>query len=180
MNFQEKYTKEIVSALKKELNIKNIMSVPRIQKITVNIGFGSILSKRNEKKTDKYSDVLAKITGQKPVVNNAKKSISNFKLRVGMPIGATVTLRKSKMYDFLERFITVAIPRIRDFRGFAKRGDGKGNLSIGIYEHVVFPEVGEQEAADIHGLQVSITTSAKNDQEMFLLLEKFGFPFKKV
>lgn len=179
MNFQEKYEKEILPAVKKELDIKNIMSVPRITKITVNVGFGGLMNKRSEKKTDRFEENLAKITGQKAILRHSKKSISNFKLRVGMPVGATVTLRKKKMYDFLERFITVAIPRIRDFRGFSRRGDGNGNLNLGIFEHVVFPEVGEQESNDIHGLEVSITTNAKNDDQMFLLLEKFGFPFRK-
>ena len=179
MTLKEKFEKEILPALQKELGIKNPMAVPRLQKIVVNVGFGSILTKRGEKKYDKFVENLAKITGQKPAVRFAGKSISNFKLREGNPVGASATVRKARMFDFLERFILVAIPRIRDFRGFAHRGDGKGNLNIGIFEHNIFPEVGEVDAKDLHGLGITICTAAKNDKQMFALLEKFDFPFKK-
>ncbi len=179
MDFKQQYYNEIVPALKKELNIKNSLAIPKITKIVVNVGFGSILNKTNEKKTDRFEKSLAKITGQKPIVRKAKKSISNFKLRQGMPIGASATLRGQRMYDFWARFIAVAIPRIRDFRGFSKKGDGQGNLSLGIKEHTIFPEVGEQDVIKIHSLGITIATTAKNDNEMFLLLKKFNFPFKK-
>lgn len=179
MSFQQQYRKEIQPALMKELKIKNPMAVPKVIKVTLNIGVGSIINRTGEKKTERFEENLAKISGQKPIVKITNKSISNFKLRAGMPVGVTVTLRKKKMWDFLERLILIAIPRIRDFRGFARKGDGQGNLSLGIFEHNIFPEVGEEDATRLHGLEVSISTTAKNDQEMFALMDKFKFPFKK-
>jgi len=179
MSFYQKYRQEIIGKMKKKLGLKNTLALPRIEKIVINVGFGSILNKSKEKGTKRFEEALAKISGQKPVVRLAKKSISNFKLRQGMPIGASVTLRGKKMFDFLERFILITIPRIRDFRGFPRRGDGKGNVSIGIKEHNVFPEIGELESFNIHGIGVTIVTTAKNNEEVFSLLEEFNFPFKK-
>ncbi|MCT4592439.1 MAG: 50S ribosomal protein L5 [Candidatus Gracilibacteria bacterium] len=179
MSLQTTYKEEIMPALQKELGIKNLMATPKIEKITVNVGIGSILRRNSEKSTERFEETLAKITGQKPVVKKAKKSISNFKLREGMPVGVTVTLRGKRMYDFLERLIFVTIPRIKDFRGFARKGDGHGNLSIGIKEQQAFPEVGEVDTKNLHGIQITVTTSCNNDEEMFALFDKFGFPFKK-
>jgi len=179
MNLRQEFEKKILPALQKKLGIKNPMAVPRLTKIVVNVGFGSILTKRGEKNFEKYLESLAKITGQKPALRRAKKSISNFKLRENNPVGATATLRRERMYDFLERFILMAIPRIRDFRGFARRGDSRGNLNIGVYEHNVFPEVGEVDVKDLHGIGVTICTTAASDKEMFALMDEFKFPFKK-
>lgn len=179
MSLQTTYHKEIAPALKKDLKIANVMAVPKIEKVILNIGFGSILTKAGEKSTERFEQALATITGQKPVMHKSNKSISNFKLREGMTVGASVCLRGKRMYDFLERLIFVAIPRIRDFRGFNRKGDGHGNYSFGIKEHVAFPEIGELEAKFLHGLQITITTSAKNDQELFALLDHLHFPFKK-
>lgn len=179
MSLMATYNQDIAPALQKELGLKNKMAVPKITKITVNIGFGSILNRSGEKKTDRFEEALERITGQKPVVKKAKKSISNFKLREGMPVGANVTLRGKRMYEFLNRLIFATIPRIRDFRGFNKKADGKGNFSIGIKEHQAFPEIGEIEAKDLHGVEICFTTTAKNDEQLFALMDKFGFPFKK-
>ncbi len=179
MSLVETYRQEVAPAIQKDLGIKNPMAVPKLEKITVNVGFGSILTRSGEKKTERFEEALAKITGQKPVVKKARKSISNFKLREGMPVGASVTLRGKKMYDFLDRLIFVSIPRIRDFRGFARKADGHGNFSIGIKEHHAFPEIGEVESKELHGIEITFTTTAKNNEELFALMDKFGFPFKK-
>ena len=179
MSLKTTFQQELAPALQKELKIANVMATPKLTKITLNIGFGHFMTRGSEKKPDRFLQALEKMAGQKPVVRNAKKSISNFKLREGVPVGASVTLRGNMMYDFLERLIFVTIPRIRDFRGFERKADGMGNFSIGVKEQTAFPEIGEVESKDLHGVQITFTTTAKNDKEMYALFDKFGFPFKK-
>jgi large subunit ribosomal protein L5 len=178
MSFYQTYKSEIIPALQKELGIKNSMAVPKIEKVKLNVGIGTLT-----KNTKDFSDVLenvAKIAGQKPIVTNAKQAISNFKLRKGMPTGITVTLRGERMYDFLYRLVHIAIPRIRDFRGInPKSFDDQGNFSIGFKESLVFPEINPDDVLNVHGLQVTIVTNAKNKEEGLALLKQFGFPFKK-
>jgi large subunit ribosomal protein L5 len=178
MSYQEEFKSKVIPALQKELNIKNVLAVPRLKKVKVNVGIGSLT-----KNTKDFSDVIdniAKITGQKPIVTNAKVAISNFKLRQGMPTGITVTLRGKKMYNFIYRLVNIALPRVRDFRGLSlKAFDGKGNYSIGFKESLVFPEINPDDVLNVHGFQTTIVTSAKNDEEGRALLEQLGFPFKK-
>jgi large subunit ribosomal protein L5 len=174
-----KYQKEIVAALKKELGDRNLHALPQITKVSVNVGIGSAVTSGNKD----YSVVernLAAITGQKPTVKKARVSVSNFKLREGMPVGLNVTLRGDRMYDFVERLVNVALPRVRDFRGISyKSFDGQGNYSLGVKECTIFPEVDNESLSQMHGLQVNIQTNAKNDDEAYLLLKALGFPFKK-
>jgi large subunit ribosomal protein L5 len=154
------------------------MEVPYITKITINVGLGEAV--KDKKVVEQAIGDIEKISGQKPVITNAKKSIAAFSLREGMPIGCKVTLRKNKMYEFLDRLITVAIPRIRDFRGFSRKSfDGRGNYTLGIKEQIIFPEIDYEKIDSIRGLDISITTSAKNDDEARLLLEEFNFPFRR-
>lgn len=178
MSLKERYKKEILKALQKELSIKNPMRVPKLKKIGINVGIGSLMQRQKD-----YSLVvenITKITGQKPVVVSSRVAISNFKLRKGMPVGVKVTLRKDKMYEFLDKFVNVVCPRIRDFRGVAKKGfDGKGNFSMGLKDCTVFPEISMDDLNKIHGLQISIETTAQDDKEGEALLSAFGFPFKK-
>lgn len=174
---QKKYNDEIVKKLKEELNCQSVMEVPRITKITLNMGLGDAV---DDKKIINFAlDDMTKIAGQKPVTTLSKKSIAGFKIRENWPIGCKVTLRRQKMYDFLHRLISVAIPRIRDFRGFsAKAFDGRGNYSLGIKEQIVFPEIQYDKIDKIRGLDITITTTAKNDAEARALLKAFGFPLK--
>ncbi|MFH0820787.1 MAG: 50S ribosomal protein L5 [Candidatus Peregrinibacteria bacterium] len=169
---------QIRLALAKELGLKNPMAAPQLRYVRVNVGIGTLL-----KKTKDFSDVVsnvAKITGQKPVVSKARKAISNFKLRQGMPIGIHVTLRGKRMIDFVERLVNIALPRIRDFRGLSRRSlDGHGNLSVGFREATVFPEISAEDVLNVHGMQVTIVTTAKNDEQGLALLKHIGFPFKK-
>jgi len=170
--------KEQVSGLKQELGLKNPMRVPVLKKIVVNIGQGD--ATQNIKTLEGAVADLTAITGQKPVMTKAKKSIATFKLRQGMPIGAAVTLRGDRMYEFLDRFINIAVPRIRDFRGFsAKAFDGRGNYNVGIKEQIIFPEIDYDKVDRIRGLGITIVTNAKNDVEAKALLDKFNFPFRK-
>ncbi len=174
----EHYRANIVKRLMKEFGYTSVMAVPRLVKITLNMGVGEAV---NDKKilTAAVGD-LTKIAGQKPVVTNARKSISTFKIREGWPIGCKVTLRKKRMYDFLERLISVAIPRIRDFRGLnPKSFDGRGNYSMGIKEQIVFSEINFDEIDQLRGLDITITTTAKTDKEGRALLAAFNFPFKE-
>lgn len=165
-------------ALKTELNLKNVMEVPKIQKIVVNIGQGE--ATQNIKILESAVEDLTRITGQKPVMTRARKSIASFKLREGVPIGCMVTLRGEKMWEFLDRLIHFAIPRIRDFRGFsAKAFDGRGNYTLGIKEHIIFPEIDYDKVDRIRGLGVTICTNARNDVEAKALFDKFNFPFRK-
>ncbi len=170
--------KKAVPEIVKELELKNIMEVPRIEKIVVNIGQGEAV--QNIKVLESaYTDLQA-LTGQKPVMTKARKSIAGFKVRKGMPIGCMVTLRGHRMYEFLDRLINIAIPRIRDFRGYSvKSFDGRGNFSVGIKEQIVFPEIDYDKVDKVRGLSISIGTSAKSDTHAKVLLEKFNFPFRK-
>ncbi len=178
MSYYDTFNKDIIPALQKELGIKNRMAVPKISKIKLNVGIGTLT-----KRTKDYSDVvnnIAKIAGQKPVVTKAKVSISNFKLREGMPVGITVTLRGKKMYEFIYRLVNIVFPRVRDFRGLnPKSFDGQGNYSVGFKEALVFPEINPDDVLNVHGVQVTISTTAKNSEEGYALLNQIGFPFKK-
>jgi len=162
----------------KELNLKNINAVPKVSKVVVNIGMGKALA--GSKDYSFFSDNLTKITGQKPMVSIAKKSISNFKLREGMPVGLYVTLRGEKMYNFLSKLVNIVLPRVRDFRGISSRSfDGRGNYSLGLKEHIVFPEINADDISKIHGLEINVITTAKDNQQAHLLLKKMGFPFQE-
>ncbi len=177
----EKYIKEIRGKLQKDLGIKNPMEVPRIEKIVINAGIGSYLNKLGSKDTSYIVECLANIAGQKPVINKAKLSVSNFKLREGMPVGVSVTLRKDRAYNFLYKLINLVYPRVRDFRGVhGNPFDKEGNCSVGFKDHTVFMEVEKPENSNkIFGLQVTIVTSTKNREHARALLTEFGFPFRK-
>jgi large subunit ribosomal protein L5 len=175
---RKQYNVSIRPSLKGTLNMTNIMEVPRLEKIVINIGVGEAIG--DPKKLDAAIADLSAITGQKPILRRARKSISNFKLREGMPIGCSVTLRGDKMYEFLDRLINVAIPRIRDFRGLpAKSFDGRGNYTLGITEQIIFPEIDYDKIDRIRGMNITIVTTAKTDEEAFELLQAFGMPFKR-
>lgn len=175
---KEKYDRDVVPALMKEFSYKNRMQAPRIVKVVLNVGMGEAIT--NAKALDHAVSEIATITGQRPVVTRARKSIATFKLREGMPIGCTVTLRRGRMYEFLDRFISAALPRIRDFKGVsAKSFDGRGNYSIGIKEQIIFPEVDIDKVESIHGLDIAIVTTAKTDEEGRALLGHLGMPFRK-
>jgi large subunit ribosomal protein L5 len=172
----ERWRKEIVPALMKRFGYKNVMQVPRLEKISVNVGVGDAV--QDPKILDGIVNELSIITGQRPTITRARKSISNFKLREGMPIGVRVTLRRAFMYEFLDRFINTAVPRIRDFRGVNDRSfDGRGNYTVGIKEQIIFPEIDVDKVSRIYGMDITIVTSAKNDEEAFELLKSFGLPF---
>ena len=175
---QEFYTETAVPQLKEKLQLSNVMQVPRITKITLNMGVGEAIADR--KIVDKAMGDLELIAGQKPVMRRARKSVATFKLRDGMPIGCMVTLRRERMYEFLDRLISIAIPRIRDFRGLSVKSlDGRGNYSMGVQEQIIFAEIDYDHIDTIRGLDITITTSAKTDAEGQALLEAFNFPFKK-
>lgn len=173
----EQYRKELAPALQKKLGLNNVMEVPRLQKITINMGVGEAV---NDKKImDNAVRDLGLISGQKPLVTKSKKSIAGFKIRDGWPIGCKVTLRREQMYEFLDRLINVSLPRTRDFRGLsAKSFDGRGNYSFGVKEHIIFPEIDFEKTDAIRGMDITFTTTAKDDQGAKALLEAFGFPFK--
>jgi len=174
----EAYKKKMIPQLMERLKYENIMEVPRIDKIVINMGVST--AKEDIKVLDEAVGELAAITGQKPIVTRAKKSISNFKLRKGMPIGCKVTLHGAMMYEFLDRLINVTLPRVRDFRGVSRDGfDGQGNYNLGIQEHTIFPEINIDKVGKIKGLNVSIVTTAKNKEEAYELLSLFGMPFRK-
>jgi large subunit ribosomal protein L5 len=175
---QQYYEKEVVPKLKEQLKLGNALEVPRITKITLNMGVGEAL---NDKKiVDKAIQDLMMISGQKPVATKARKSVATFKIRQGQLIGCKVTLRKQRMYEFLDRLISVAIPRIRDFRGLNPRSfDGQGNYSLGIQEQIIFPEIDYSQIDAVRGLDVTITTTAKSDAHARALLEAFNLPFRK-
>ena len=173
----EKYRKEVVPALGKSLGTKNPHAIPAIKAVVVNVGIGSHVAAGKD--PDEIIKNVTMITGQKPVVPHSKKAISNFKLKINMASGVVVTLRGQRMFDFLTKLVHVVFPRIRDFRGISKKSfDGHGNYSVGIREHTVFPEIQSEDVSKIHGLQVIIKTSAKNDKEALELLQALGFPFK--
>ena len=174
---QEKYKNEIVPALSAELGIQNPMAVPKLEKITVNMGVGSAI---NEKKhLEDAVEAMSQITGQRPVVTQARKSIAGFRLREGMKIGCRVTIRGARMYEFLDRLISLALPRVRDFRGVNPKGfDKRGNYNMGLSEQLVFPELNPDKFTRPQGMTITIVTSAKNDDDARLLLKKFGMPFR--
>jgi len=177
-NLENFYRENIVDILSKELKISNRMEVPKLNKIVLNMGLGD--AKDNKNSLQQAVEELSSITGQKPVIRKSKKAISNFKIRQNDPVGVSVTLRKKKMYEFLERFIAIVSPRIRDFRGFSSKGfDGMGNYNFGINEQVVFPEINYDKVNAIRGLNLTFVTSAKDDSSAFKLLDSFGFPFRK-
>ena len=170
------YTEQIVPALMKEFGYKSIMQVPRLQKIVVNQGMGQAVA--DKKLIEVAAEELSLITGQKAVTTKSRKDISNFKLRKGMPIGVMVTLRSDRMYEFLERLIAVALPRIRDFKGINEKFDGKGNYTLGVAEQIIFPEIDIDKITKIFGMEITFVTSAKSDEEAYALLREFGLPFK--
>ncbi len=178
MSFVEEYTSAIVPSLKKKLNISNIMAIPKMEKIVINVGIGSWL--QGGKDFSKIVQGVEAITGQKSVVRKARLSVSNFKLRKGMPVGVTLTLRGDKMYDFLERMVKITAPRIRDFSGFSlKSFDGRGNYSLGLKTYTVFPEIHYNDVVKNYGIAITFVTSSSDDEGARELLSSFGFPFKK-
>jgi large subunit ribosomal protein L5 len=175
---KENYEKNIRSQLREKFNLSNVMEIPHVEKVVLNMGLGEAV--QNPKIVDKAVNELTLIAGQKAVVTRAKKSIATFKLREGMPIGARVTLRRERMYDFLTKLMNIALPRVRDFRGVSPRGfDGNGNYSMGINEHLIFPEIDYDKIDKVRGLNITIVTSAKNDEQGRELLALMGMPFKK-
>lgn len=174
---KEVYNNELVPKLRQELGVANVMEIPRITKITLNMGVGEALA--DKKVLENAVNDLRAISGQKPVITRARKSIAGFKVREGWPIGCKVTLRSERMYEFLERLIAIAVPRIRDFRGIsAKSFDGRGNFSMGVAEQIIFPEIDYDKIDALRGLDITITTSARNDDEGRALLRAFNFPLK--
>ena len=175
---KEHYNKVVVPELKESLGVKSNMAVPRISKVTLNMGVGEALS--DKKLLEKAVEDMTLISGQKPLVTKARKSVANFKIRDGMPIGCKVTLRGERMYDFLQRLLGIAIPRERDFRGLDARSfDGRGNYSMGIKEHIIFPEIDYDKIDKIRGMDITVSTTAKNNEEGELLLRAMKFPFKE-
>ena len=175
--YKEYYQENVVPALMERFSYKSNMQAPRLVKITLNMGLGSAVA--DKKILEKAQEELTQISGQKAVLTYAKKSIANFKLREGMPIGCKVTLRKEKMYDFFEKLIKISLPRTRDFRGLNPNSfDGRGNYTLGVKEHIIFPEIDFDKIDKIKGLDITITTSAKNNQEAMELFKQFNFPFK--
>jgi large subunit ribosomal protein L5 len=173
---KQRYVEEVRAQLQEDLGLKTIMQVPRVEKITLNMGVGE--AKTEPKALDSAVEELTTIAGQRAQVRRARRSIAGFKIREGMPIGARVTLRGERMYEFLDRLVSIALPRIRDFRGLNPRSfDGRGNYSIGIREQIIFPEINYDDIAGIRGLDVAITTSAPNDEQAFALLRSLGLPF---
>ena len=174
---KEKYNQEIKNNLQKKLGLSNVMEVPEIKKITVNMGVGEAV--QDKKTIEKAVADLEKISGQKVLITRARKSVASFKIREGMPIGVKVTLRRERMYEFLDRLINIALPRVRDFRGLNRKSfDGNGNYSLGVKEQIIFPEIDYDKIDKIRGLDICVTTSAKNDEEGLALLKEFNFPIK--
>jgi large subunit ribosomal protein L5 len=175
---REKYTKEIAPALQREFGYKNVMEIPKLQKITVNMGLGEAV--QNSKVIDVATSELAAVAGQRPVVTKAKKSIAAFKLREGMNIGAMVTLRGDRMYEFLDRLMAIVLPRVRDFRGISgKSFDGRGNYTLGLRDQLIFPEIDFNKVDKARGMNICITTTARTDEEGRALLRHFGMPFRQ-
>jgi large subunit ribosomal protein L5 len=174
---KERYDKEVAPAMKKEFGYSNVMAIPKIKKIVVNMGLGE--ATQNAKIVDTGADEVARITGQKPVATRAKKSIAQFKVRQGMPIGSMVTLRGDRMWDFLDRLISVALPRVRDFRGVSAKGfDGRGNYTLGLKDQLLFPEIDYMKVDKARGMNISVVTTAKSDEESRKLLQLLGMPFR--
>ncbi|MBI2765731.1 MAG: 50S ribosomal protein L5 [Chloroflexi bacterium] len=175
---KEKYDSEVIGALREQYKYANIMQVPKVTKVVVNIGMGEALTDANA--LDKAADDVSAITGQKPVINRAKRSIANFRLREGNPIGVSTTLRGPRMFEFLDRLVSAALPRIRDFQGLNPNAfDGRGNYSLGLREQLIFPEIDYDKVDKVRGLQVTIVTTARTDEEGRRLLELLGMPFRK-
>jgi len=175
---KEKYVKEIIPALMKKFNYKSVMQVPKIEKVVVNMGVGDAV--QNAKALDNAVEELTLITGQKPLITRAKKSIAGFRLREGMPIGAKVTLRGERMYEFLDKLISVSLPRVRDFHGVSKKAfDGRGNYTLGIKEQLIFPEIDYDKVSKVRGMDIVIVTTANTDEEARELLTELGMPFQK-
>jgi large subunit ribosomal protein L5 len=177
-NLKKKYKEEIIPALTKEFGYTSVMQVPQLNRIVINQGVGQAVA--DKKLVDIAQEELSMITGQKAIQTLSKRDISNFKLRKKMPIGVKVTLRRDKMYEFLERLICTALPRIRDFRGLNTKFDGRGNYNLGIQEQIIFPEIDIDKIAKIMGMEITFITSAKTDEEAFSLLREFGLPFKNI
>ena len=174
---RERYEKEVIPGLKKEFGYDNVMAIPRITKVVVNMGLGE--ATQNAKIVDTGADELGRITGQKPVITRAKKSIAQFKVRKGMPIGTMVTLRGERMWEFLDRLINIALPRVRDFRGVSPKGfDGRGNYTLGLKDQLLFPEIDYMKVDKARGMNISVVTSAKTDEESRKLLQLLGMPFR--
>jgi large subunit ribosomal protein L5 len=174
---KERYSKEVAPVLQKEFGYKNVMAIPRIEKVVVNMGLGE--ATQNAKIVDTGADEVTRITGQKPVVTRAKKSIAQFKVRKGMPIGAMVTLRGERMWEFLDRLMSIALPRVRDFRGVSPRGfDGRGNFTLGLKDQLIFPEIDYMKVDKARGMNISVVTTAKTDEESRKLLQLLGMPFR--
>ncbi|MFZ7947120.1 MULTISPECIES: 50S ribosomal protein L5 [Bacillaceae] len=175
---KEKFVKEVTPALMSKFNYKSVMQVPKLDKIVINMGVGDAVA--NAKALDNAVEELATITGQKPIVTRAKKSIAGFRLREGMPIGAKVTLRGERMYEFLDKLVSVSLPRVRDFRGVSKKAfDGRGNYTLGIKEQLIFPEIDYDKVSKVRGMDIVIVTTANTDEESRELLTQFGMPFQK-
>jgi len=175
---RDKYTKDVIPALKKEFGYKNVMAVPKIQKVVVNMGLGEATS--NAKLVDVGADELARITGQRPVTRRSKKSIAAFKVRKGQPVGTMVTLRGERMWEFLDRLMTIALPRVRDFKGVSPKGfDGRGNYTLGLKDQLLFPEIDYMKVDKARGMNVSVVTTAKTDEEARKLLQFIGMPFRQ-
>ena len=177
-SLQKKYKEEIIANLTKEFSYKTVMQVPKLVKIAINEGIGS--ATQDKKLVEVAQQELTAITGQKAVQTTSRKDISNFKLRKGMPIGAKVTLRGVKMYEFLERLIAISLPRIRDFKGIAENFDGRGNYTLGIKEQIIFPEIDIDKITKVMGMEITFVTTAKTDAEAYALLREFGLPFKNI
>jgi large subunit ribosomal protein L5 len=174
---KDRYSKEVAPALQKEFGYKNVMAIPKIEKVVVNMGLGE--ATQNAKIVDTGADEVTRITGQKPVVTRAKKSIAQFKVRKGMPIGAMVTLRGERMWEFLDRLMSIALPRVRDFRGVSPRGfDGRGNFTLGLKDQLIFPEIDYMKVDKARGMNISVVTTAKTDEESRKLLQLLGMPFR--
>ena len=175
---KERYVKEVVPALRKEFGYKNVMAVPRVEKVVVNMGLGEATA--NAKIIDTGADELARITGQRPVTRRAKKSIAAFKVRKGQPVGTMVTLRGERMWEFLDRLMSIALPRVRDFKGVSPRGfDGRGNYTLGLRDQLLFPEIDYMKVDKARGMNVSVVTTAKTDEEARKLLQFIGMPFRQ-
>ena len=174
---RERYLKEVAPALKKEFGYTNVMAIPRVTKVVINMGLGEATS--NAKIVDVAADELSKIAGQKATVRRAKKSIAAFKVREGMPVGAMVTLRGERMYEFLDRLVSIALPRVRDFKGISSKGfDGRGNYTLGLRDQIIFPEIDYMKVDKARGMNVSVVTTAKTDEEARKLLQLIGLPFR--
>ncbi len=178
VRLEQYYREKVIPRLREDLKIANVMQVPRITKITINMGVGEAVA--DKKVMDAAVADLTKITGQKPLVTKSRKAIASFKIRQGLPIGAKVTLRGKRMYEFLDRLISIAMPRIRDFRGVSARAfDGRGNYSLGVKEQIIFPEIQYDQVDQVRGMDITITTTAADDRQGRALLEAFNFPFRK-